>query len=80
MYRAQIVLLKLRNEQLLLQIKKLVRQLKAIRDEMYVIRAESCALIMKAKQAGGGVKRGNYAYHKGRCEVAQQVIKLLKGV
>lgn len=75
LYRAEIVLLKIRIEQLLLQIKKLTRRIKRVRFEMYVIVSESCAIVAMPS----GVQRAKFAYHKGRCEVASKVIKLLGG-
>jgi len=74
LYRGQIVMLKIRIKQLLLQIRKLVQRIQRVRDEMYQIRAESCSVITQKS----GVPRAEYAYHKGRCEVACLVIRLLK--
>jgi hypothetical protein len=75
MYRAQVVLLKLRIEQLLLQIKKLVRRIEAVRGAMYRILNESRPFVMQKS----GVPRAKYAYHKGRSEVAMEVLRLLRG-
>lgn len=73
-YRAQIVLLKLKIEQLHRKIRILSRRLERIRDYAFGVLADSKKVLMQP----AGVKRGEWAYHKGRYEVAKHVLEIIR--
>lgn len=73
-YRMEILRLKLEIQRLRQIIRQLNRKLERINDEVVIVLGESQPVISQPH----GVKRGNWAWHLARYEVAAKVWHLLR--